>query len=55
MSIFKRSAEQAELNEARADLNARFNHRDADPNSAEYLAAHDRVIQAEQAAKNRRR
>jgi len=44
------SPEAVELREARADLNANFNHPDADPNSPEYLAAHDRVIAAEKAA-----
>lgn len=27
--------------------NARFNHRDVDPDSDEYLASHDRVVLAE--------
>lgn len=54
MGIFRKSAEAAELRQARADLNRGFNHRDADPNSPEYLAAHDRVIAAEKAAKKRR-
>jgi len=31
--------------------NARFNHPDTDPDSAEYLASHDRVIAAEKAGK----
>jgi hypothetical protein len=33
------------------DHNARFNNPDTDPNSAEYLASHDRAVAAEQAAK----
>lgn len=33
--------------------NARFNHRDADPDSAEYLASHDRVVAAEKARKTK--
>ncbi len=35
--------------------NARFNHPDTDPNSADYLASHDRVIAAEQAAKTKQK
>ena len=35
--------------------NARFNNRDTDPDSAEYLASHDRVIEAEQDSTNNRR
>jgi hypothetical protein len=31
--------------------NARFNNRDTDPDSEEYLASHDRVIAAEKTAK----
>lgn len=34
--------------------NARFNHADTDPDSAEYLASHDRVIAAEKAAKTKK-
>ncbi|MFI1160216.1 hypothetical protein [Streptomyces sioyaensis] len=54
MGLFNRSTDSAskELKEARADLNERFNHRDADPDSAEYLAAHDRVIAAENNARH---
>lgn len=55
MSIFRRNStpEAQELTAAQQDLNDRFNHRDADPESAEYLAAHDRVIAAEKAARKR--
>lgn len=35
--------------------NARFNHPDTDPDSADYLASHDRVVAAEQAAKKQKR
>lgn len=35
--------------------NAEFNHADADPDSPEYLASHDRVIAAEADAKAARR
>lgn len=31
--------------------NARFNNPDTDPDSGEYLASHDRVVEAEKAAK----
>jgi hypothetical protein len=34
--------------------NARFNHRDTDPDSAEYLASHDRVVAAEQDRKSKK-
>jgi hypothetical protein len=37
------------------DHNARFNNRDTDPNSDEYLASHDRVVAAEQAAKTKKK
>lgn len=33
--------------------NARFNHRDTDPDSPQYLASHDRVVKAEGAAKDK--
>lgn len=36
------------------DHNARFNHRDADPDSPEYLASHDRVVASRQAAKTKK-
>ena len=35
--------------------NARFNHRDADPDSAEALASHDRVVAAQKAAKTKKK
>ena len=34
--------------------NDRFNHRDTDPDSAEYLASHDRVVAAEQDRKSKK-
>ena len=34
--------------------NARFNNADTDPNSAEYLASHDRVVAAEQDRKSKK-
>lgn len=37
--------------EEQREHNARFNHPDADPDSDAYLASHDRVIEAEKAAK----
>jgi hypothetical protein len=37
------------------DHNARFNTPDTDPNSAEYLASHDRVIAAQKAAKTKKK
>lgn len=49
----RKSPEARELRNAKQDLNSRFNHKDADPNSPEYLAAHDRVIAAEKSKKRR--
>lgn len=39
----------------RREHNARFNNRDTNPDSAEYLASHDRVVAAEKAGKKNRR
>lgn len=47
----KNTEAASDLREAKKDLNRRFNHRDADPESAEYLAAHDRVVAAEKKAR----
>lgn len=54
MGLFHRNTDPAaqELTDARTDLNERFNHRDADPDSPEYLAAHDRVTAAEKNARH---
>jgi hypothetical protein len=51
MGLFSKSPEEKAAIAARSEHNARFNHRDTDPDSAEYLASHDRVIAAEKAAK----
>jgi hypothetical protein len=49
----KNDTARQELRDAKRDLNARFNNRDADPDSSEYLAANDRVVRAEKNARRR--
>ncbi|MFJ9037957.1 hypothetical protein ACIRF8_15360 [Streptomyces sp. NPDC102406] len=52
--MFGRNSEaKAEAREVRAQHNARFNNKTTDPDSDEYLASHDKVVAAEQAAKGR--
>ena len=53
--MFRRSPKKKAANTARQEHNTRFNNRDTDPDSADYLASHDRVVTAEQAAKTTRR
>ncbi|MEU9947084.1 hypothetical protein [Streptomyces sp. NPDC047939] len=50
------AAKQARVaaRQARADHNAQFNNATTDPNGEAYLASHDRVIAAENAAKTAR-
>lgn len=47
----RKDSAKAEAREVRAAHNARFNNKETDPDSDEYLASHDRVIAAEEAAK----
>ncbi|MFI6653193.1 hypothetical protein ACIBI8_37090 [Streptomyces sp. NPDC050529] len=47
----RKSPEAAAAKQAQADHNARFNHADTDPDSADYLASHDHVIATENATK----
>lgn len=54
MGLFSRNTAKSEAREVRAEHNARFNNRNTDPNSAEYLASHDRVVAAEKKAKRGR-
>jgi hypothetical protein len=51
MGLFKKAADQKAASEARQEHNARFNNRNTDPNSTEYLASHDRVVAAEKKAR----
>lgn len=51
----RRSPEAAAAKQAQAEHNDRFNNSSTDPDSAEYLASHDRVVATENAAKAARR
>ncbi len=54
MGLFSKDPAKQEAREARTDHNARFNHRDTDPDSPDYLASHDRVAAAEKKARRKR-
>jgi hypothetical protein len=53
--MFGRSnSAKSEARQARSQHNARFNSKNTDPDSPEYLASHDQVIAKEKAAKRKR-
>ncbi|HEY9370393.1 hypothetical protein [Streptomyces sp.] len=55
MGLFSRSSASSEAREARREHNSRFNNKNTDPDSPEFLASHDRVVKAEKDAKKSRR
>lgn len=55
MRPFGKTPAQQEARELRTAHNARFNHRDTDPDSPDYLASHDRVAAAEKKARSKNR
>jgi len=55
MGLFNRSSASSEARETRRQHNSRFNNKNTDPDSPEYLASHDQVVAAEKAARKSRR
>lgn len=52
--MFRRSPAKQEARQLRAQHNRQFDRSDVDPDSPEYLESHDRVVAAEEKARNRR-